>query len=106
MGWVQADDPKGVSLIRLEAAAQVAVKPNLFFENGYEYNPPGTPKFPTANQPPTVIKGAIEMSIFNSGTENIPVRPLACAHACMQSSCRRAGHLLDIFARSTLPCLY
>ncbi len=32
------------------ATVQVAVKPNLFFENGYEYNPPGTPKAPTASQ--------------------------------------------------------
>ena len=60
------------------------MKPNLFFENGYEYNPPGTKKFPTANQPPTVIKGAIEMNIFNAGTENIPVQPPP--HARMHSS--------------------
>jgi hypothetical protein len=32
-------------------------------------------------QVPTVIKGALELSIFNSGTETIPVRADACMHA-------------------------
>ena len=54
---------------------QVAVKPYLIFENGYEYTPPGIPKPPTASQVPDVIQGAVEMSIFNPGTQPITVRP-------------------------------
>lgn len=53
---------------------QVAVKPYLIYENGYEYTPPGTPKPPTASQVPDVIQGAVEMSIFNPGTTPITVR--------------------------------
>lgn len=54
---------------------QVAVKPYLIFENGYEYTPPGIPKPPTASQVPDVIQGAVEMSIFNPGSAPITVRP-------------------------------
>lgn len=53
---------------------QVAVKPYLIYENGYEYTPPGTFKPPTASQVPDVIQGAVEMSIFNPGTTPITVR--------------------------------
>ena len=68
------------------ACAQVAVKPYLIFENGYEYTPPGTPKPPTASQVPDVIQGAVEMSIFNPGTAPITVRPTPwCCFAAMAS---------------------
>lgn len=58
---------------------QVAVTQTLLYENTYKPIPGWMPKNATAAQVATVIHGAVDLAIWNSGSSAIEVRCSGCS---------------------------